>query len=329
MLTSLWFRTSLLFLVISACKPITQEPIERWQQAIDGAYAGQISSDTHYSVVSSIDHGLSVWDLETQQRLYNWSHQQNSSDNLVHHIDISDNASHVITADKKNFSLWSLESGESKGYWKVSESQIRDITVSDQGKHLLIGKSNAVVVHFTVNTGRRLEFLGHKEKINSVDILPNGKVAMSGGNDFVAYIWDTRSGQKIYQFNHPSRVSKVALDPKGRFAFSADSMKSAFLWDLPSGKLISQLQGIKRQELFTTVHFSADGKTLITGAASRKVSVWDITTGKRLAHWYVSPKETKRPTGAVVYSIAISNNMTLMTISSSGYLESWPMPTSP
>ncbi|MFQ3265297.1 MAG: WD40 repeat protein, partial [Colwellia sp.] len=80
-----------------------------------------------------------------------------------------------------------------------------------------------------------------------------------------------------------------------------------------------------RHEVFSTVRFSPDGKTLITGAATRKVSIWDISTGKRLSHWFVTPKEAKRPTGAVVYSIAFGDNNDLLTISSSGYVESWPI----
>jgi WD40 repeat protein len=268
---------------------------------------------------------LSVWDLTKNKRLYNWSQEQNTSDNLVLSIDISDNASHVLTANRDNFALWNLQSGKSEGYWKVRESHIRDIAISNGGDYLLIGKSNGTVVHVAVDTGRRLEFLGHKEKINSVDMLPNGRVAISGGNDFTAYVWDTQSGQVVYQFNHSSRVSKVALDAKARYAFSADSMKDAYIWDLTTGKRISRLQGTKRHEVFSTVRFSPDGKTLITGAATRKVSIWDISTGKRLSHWFVTPKEAKRPTGAVVYSIAFGDNNDLLTISSSGYVESWPI----
>jgi hypothetical protein len=231
----------------------------------------------------------------------------------------------VLTANRDNFALWNLQSGKSEGYWKVRESHIRDIAISNGGDYLLIGKSNGTVIHFAVDTGRRLEFLGHKEKINSVDMLPNGRVAISGGNDFTAYVWDTQSGQVVYQFNHSSRVSKVALDAKARYAFSADSMKDAYIWDLTTGKRISRLQGTKRHEVFSTVRFSPDGKTLITGAATRKVSIWDISTGKRLSHWFVKPKEAKRPTGAVVYSIAFGDNNDLLTISSSGYVESWPI----
>lgn len=325
MLNCNWIFSVILLATLTACKPVTQEPLQRWQQSVEGAYAGQISSDAQFSVVSSIHHGLSVWDLNKNERLYNWAQEQNSSDNLVLAIDISDNASHVLTANRSNFALWNLQSGKSEGYWQVRESHIRDIAISNGGNYLLIGKSNGTVVHVTVDTGRRLEFLGHKEKINSVDMLPNGRVAISGGNDFTAYVWDTKSGQVVYQFNHSSRVSKVALDPRGRYAFSADSMKSAYIWGLKTGKRISSLQGTKRHEVFSSVRFSADGKKLITGAATRKVSVWDIATGKRLSHFFVTPKEAKRPTGAVVYSVAFGDNNTLLTISSSGYVESWPI----
>mgnify|MGYP000123766155 CR=1 FL=1 len=267
---------------LSACTPSSDKPLKRFQHSITGSYAADISNDGKWSVISSIHHGISVWDLEKNALTYQWAQQQNSSDNLVLAIDISNTNSHALTASRENFALWNMQTGKSEGYWQVRESNIRDIAVSNNGDYLLIGKGNGTVVHVTVDTGRRLEFLGHKEKINSVDMMPNGRVAMSGGNDFIAYIWDTQSGQVIYQFNHTSRVSKVALDPLGRFAFSADSMKSAHIWDLKTGKLISTLQGTKRHEVFSSVSFSPDGKTVVY----RKISGgyitqpnWDLNTG--------------------------------------------------
>lgn len=316
----------LLGVSLFGCSPSSDKPIKRFQHAIEGSYAGNISNDGNWSVISSIHHGISVWDLDKNALKYQWAQKQDSSDNLVLAIDISDNNSHTLTASRENFALWNMNTGRSEGYWQVRESNIRDIAVSNNGDYLLIGKGNGVVVHVAVDTGRRLEFLGHKEKINTVDMMPNGRVAISGGNDFIAYVWDTSSGQVIYQFNHTSRVSQVALDSQGRFAFSADSMKSAHIWNLKTGELISKLKGTKRHEVFSSVSFSPDGKTLVTGAASSKVSVWDIATGKRTASWHVTPKEANRPTGAVVYSLAFSDNNTLITESSSGYAELWQIP---
>ncbi|SEL56725.1 WD-40 repeat-containing protein [Colwellia chukchiensis] len=318
-------KAKLLFLLIllSACQPIAQQPLARWQHAVEGAYAANISNDGKYSVVSSIHHGISLWDIEANALKYNWSQQQNSADNLVLAADIADNNSHALTANRHEFSLWNIENGQSEGFWSITESTIRDVAIANNGTYILIGQSNGKVVHITPGTGRRLEFLGHQEKINAVDMLPNGRVAISGGNDFVAYVWDTVSGQVIYRFNHPSRITMVALDAKGRYAFTADSKKAAHIWDLKTGQLISSLKYSNRQEVFSAVQFSPDGSLLLTGAPSRKVSVWAIATGERLTSWRVTPREDIRPAGAVVYSVAFRDNTQVITESSSGYAELW------
>lgn len=317
-LNSLFLLT---FLV--ACQPSGQQPLQRWQHAVEGAYAANISNDGQFSIVSSIHHGVSLWDINSNALKYSWSQQQNSADNLVLVADIANNNSHAVTANKTDFSLWNIENGSSEGFWQVRESTIRDISVSNNGHHILIGKGNGVVVHVTPTTGRRLEFLGHNEKVNAVDMMPNGRVAISGANDFLALVWDTQTGQVIYRFNHPSRVTMVALDPKGRYAFTADSKKMANIWDLKTGKLISSLKYTNRQEVFSAVSFSPDGTKLLTGAPSRKVSIWAIANGERLTSWRVTPREDIRPAGAVVYSVAFRDNNNVITESSSGYAELW------
>ncbi|WP_448250101.1 WD40 repeat domain-containing protein [Thalassotalea agariperforans] len=309
--------------LLTACSDTSSTPKKQLVHAIEGAYAADISNDGKFSIVSSIHHGLSYWDIENNALLYSWSLKQDSADNLVLAADISDNNSHVVTANREAFALWNTTTGESEGFWQVSESNIRDIKVSNLGNHVLIGKSNGKVVHVTIDTGRRLEFLGHQEKINSIDMLPNGRVAISGSNDFVAYVWDTASGQVIYRFNHPSRVTKVALDPKGRYAFTADSKKAAHIWNLKTGKLISTLQYPNRQEIFSSVQFSPKGDYLLTGAPSRKVSLWQIGTGHRVKSWFVTPRKDIRPAGAVVYSVAFRDNNHILTESSAGFNELW------
>ncbi|GHE99975.1 WD40 repeat domain-containing protein [Thalassotalea profundi] len=312
-------------LFLSACQPISKEPIQRWQHSVEGAYAAALSNDGKYSVVSSIENGINLWGIEENSIIYNWSQQQDDADNLVLALDIANNNSHVLTASRTEFSIWNMETGESEGFWQISDTTVRDIAIANNASSILIGQSNGVVLHVSPNSGRRLEFLGHQEKVNSVDLLPNGRIAISGGNDFVAYIWDTQTGQVVYRFNHPSRVTYVALDPKGRFAFTADSKKSANIWDLKTGELISQLQYNNRQEVYSAVQFSDDGLFLATGAPSRKVSIWDLRTGKRLNSWRVTAREDTRPAGAVVYSIAFRDNSHILTESSSGYAELWPI----
>jgi WD40 repeat protein len=322
------FRSFLVLISVFlfGCQPFSESPVEKWRHAAEGAYAANISDDASYSVVSSIHHGISLWDLNSNALKYTWSQEQESSDNIVLAIDISNNNSHVLTANRQSFALWNIETGESEGYWQVRESNIRDIAVSNNANYLLIGKSNGTVVHVTMRSGRRLEFLGHTEKINAVDMLPNGRIALTGGNDFVAYVWDTQSGQVIYKFNHGSRVTQVALDPKGRYAFTADSKKEANIWNLKTGKLVQTLKYTNRQEVFSSVQFSPDGSQLLTGAPTRKVSLWNIGTGERIKSWRVTPREDIRPAGAVVYSAAFRDNDSIITESSAGFAELWQLP---
>ena len=311
--------------LLGACSDSSSTPKEQYIHAVDGAYTADISNDGKYSIVSSVHHELSYWDLEKNALLYNWGVSQDSADNLVLAVDIADNNSHVVTADKETFALWNATSGESEGYWKVRESTIRDIVVANDGRYVLVGKANGVVVHININNGRRLEFLGHQEKVNTVDMLPNGRIAISGSNDFVAYVWDTQSGQVIYRFNHTSRVTKVALDAKGKYAFTGDSKKGVHIWNLATGERISTLDFFNRQEIFSTVRFSPDGEYLLTGAPNRKVSLWQVATGKRINTWLVSSRKGSRPPSAVVYSVAFRDNNHIITESSSGINEVWPI----
>ena len=218
-------------------------------------------------------------------------------------------------------------------------ADIRAIDVSNQGKHILLGKSDGTVVHLKMSNGRRIEFLGHQQTlidgnsgetyhlnnaINSVAISPNGLYALSGSSDQSAYLWDTKTGQVIYKFQHSARVVLVHLDPQARYAFTADSKKSAFIWDLKTGKKLAQLDITGRQQIFTTAQFSNNGRWLVTGSPNQKVNLWSTSSGKSVQQWRVTPRKNVRPASAVVYSARfINQDSQIITESSAGLSEVW------
>lgn len=312
-----------LLLLLSGCEKLTTvPPVQQFPHVAQGSYAAAISDDGRFAAVSSIQDGVALWDLTDNALKYQWKHQD-SSDNLVFSLAISHNNSHVLTADQQTYALWHIASGENQGYWKLDAATVRDVAVSDNGAHLLIGKSDGGVQHITLSSGRRLEFLGHTERINSVAMSPNGRYALTGGNDYKAHLWDTQSAQIIYSFSHPSRVTKVALDPKGRYAFTADSQDLAQIWDIQTGQLVSKLQFIARQQVFSAVRFSSDGKYLATGAPTRKLALWDVQSGAELQQWQVGVKPDSRPPSAVVHAVAFLGDKQLISESSSGIAEVW------
>ncbi|MBL4630650.1 MAG: hypothetical protein JKY14_05640 [Paraglaciecola sp.] len=308
--------------MLTACDGTNDVPVSSFRHADGGTHASHISADNTIAVVSTIENGITVWDIGTNEKRFVWRHRDDGS-NSVTNIHIAFDNSYVVTSDREAFVLWNLTMGEPEGFWRIDEASIRDIAVSNQGRGILVGRGSGKVMFFEPKTGRRLEFLGHQEKINSVDLSPNGFYALTGGNDYLAYLWDTRTGQVIHKFDHPSRVTKVALDDQGRYAFTADSKRDARIWSVVTGKEVSHLQYRQRQRIFTTVVFSDDGKYLLTGSPSRRINRWDVQTGKELNEWRVSAREGSRPASAVVHSVGFIGDSEIISESSSGLLEKW------
>ncbi|CAH9061378.1 putative serine/threonine-protein kinase PkwA [Pseudoalteromonas haloplanktis] len=223
------FRTFLVAtccLLTIACSDEKQQAVASFEHTAQGAFSSALSHDGQYSLVSSINHGVALWDNQQQALKYQWFQQQ-AEDSLVYAVAIAFDNSVAVTAEKTTFAVWDIATGKNKGFYKIQKASIRDIAISNQGQSVVYGRSDGVVVFINLNTGRRIEFLGHQDKVNTVDLSPNGRYALSGSNDYVAYLWDTQSGQVVHRFNHPTRVTQVALDPQGRYAFTADSMAQA------------------------------------------------------------------------------------------------------
>jgi len=309
---------------LSACNVSDRKPTHYFQHAKSGSLASAFSEDASVGIISSNNEGIVVWDLEYNQKIYQWNHQdQDDNANIIGLVNISFDKSHAVTADRDAFAIWDLNTGEPVGFWRIDESSVRDIAVSNQGNGILVGRGNGKVLYFEHRVGRRIEFLGHQEKINSVALSPNGRYALTGGNDYTAYLWDTQSGQVIYQFDHPSRVTKVALDSQGRYAFTADSQKHARIWDLQTGQEISRLKYIQRQKIFSSARFSPDGKQLLTGSPDRHLTLWDVESGAKIKDWKVKPNEKSLTQSAVVYAVAFMGDNQVVSGSSSGWVEVW------
>jgi len=310
-------------LLLSACERSPQ-PLQQFEHAIDGAFASEISQNGDYSFISSIYHGLSLWDNRNNKLLFNW-HHYNNKNNDVFIVRLSANNSVALSASSHEFVLWDTQTGKSLGFYKVTESPITDIQVSSNGDYVVYGQVNGKLVHINLKTGRRLEAPLHTTKVSSLDMSSNGRYVLSGGNDHQAFLWDTQTAQVVQSFQFTERVSMVRLEKSGRFAFIADSQKAAQIWDLETGKLMSSLVYKARQSIFSSVRFIKDGEYLLTGNASKRVVLWESKTGLAVQHWSVTPRKETRPKTAVVYSATLWSDSEIVTESSAGLLEIWPL----
>ncbi|MCW8997024.1 MAG: hypothetical protein OQK77_14515 [Psychromonas sp.] len=302
----------------------SDQPLQQYEHAVEGAFAAEISQNGDYSVVSSIHHGLTLWDNRNNRLLYQWQHH-NTHNNDVYIVRISANNSHVVSASRSEFAIWDIKTGHSVGFYKVSDSPIRDIRISANGRYILYGQVNGKVVHIDLQTGRRLEMPIHTEKVNSIDLSANGLYALSGGNDHRAFLWNTQTAQIIKEFDFTERVSMVKLEDKGRYAFVADNQKASQIWNLQTGELQSSLIYKARQSIFSSVRFINDGRQLLTGNGTKNLTLWDVNTGLPLQKWTVTARKHTRPKTAVVYSATLWDADKIASESSAGLLEIWPI----
>ncbi|MBU2895591.1 WD40 repeat domain-containing protein [Vibrio hepatarius] len=295
---------------------------QRWVIESLGTTSFALSRDARFALLYSKEHQLVLWDLNENKQLASLG-EQDPQASTVSRIRISDNGRFAVTATQINFAVWDLAWTQAQGLWSISDGLIRDIDIASNGEQILLGLSNGKAIYVNLVTGRRLEFLAHKEKVNSVALSPNGRFALSGGNDHNAYLWDTRTGQIIKSFKHEQRINRVALHRDGLLAFTSDGGNQAIIWDLRTGKQLSKLRSFSRQLIFSTARFSDDGQYLVTGTPSSRIMVWGSKTGKRIDGFEAEPLKDTRPPRAVVYDAAFDDQNRVISGSSAGIAQAW------
>ncbi|MFT4563325.1 MAG: WD40 repeat protein [Gammaproteobacteria bacterium] len=300
--------------------------LENWDHSHTGLYNAAISQDGRFAVISSSSDGASFWNLATNSRLYDWSHDD-TSEGQISQIAFAPDNSHVITANARTFIVWSTQSGQSLGYWSV-DADISCIAISDRGEFVLLGLKDGRAIHINQRTGRRLEVVAHRnERVASVDLSSDGMVAVTGGNDNRAMVWETTHGKQLKVMNHNERILVTKFDASDEKVFTADELGNASIWDLKSGKKLAVMELGKRQHVVTAARFSQDGKLLLLGFPGRDVRLWDTTTGKQVDSWRTPIRSNGWvPQGSTVYAVAFNESQSAVVAeSSNGLGRSWSL----
>jgi len=139
-----------------------ESSLEEAQHTAVGSLDAVISRDARFAIISSVNHGVGFWDLGKNVLLYSWNHGEDPNHEIIA-TNISPDSSRAITADSRNFSIWNTNSGQSYGFWRAP-AKIRAVALSNKGRYVLLGLEDGRAIHIDMNTGRRLEFTGHREE---------------------------------------------------------------------------------------------------------------------------------------------------------------------
>lgn len=129
----------------------------------EGSTAFGLSRDGRFALIYSKQQQLVLWDLLQDKKLADLGAQDPQA-NPVSVIRIADSERFAVTASQNNFAVWDLAWTQGKGLWSITDGLIRDVDLSSDGEQVLLGLTNGKAIYVDLVSGRRMEFLAHREK---------------------------------------------------------------------------------------------------------------------------------------------------------------------
>jgi len=178
------------------------------------------------------------------------------------------------------------------------------------GDVIAAGDSDGRIHFICAQTGEKIvcPLSGHSDDVNSVAWSPDGTKLASGSDDQTVRIWEAATGKQLRQLKVDSSVGSIAYSPDGSKLAAAHSTKVS-IFNVETGEVQCTVRGhckdneectckhgqypcdyeanpdcpvTGHQRRVSSVHFSPDGKRLVSGSWDNTVIVWDPSTGEQL-----------------------------------------------
>ena len=192
--------------------------------------------------------------------------------------------------------LWDLEIGSKLATLKLAErhDSVKALAFSDDSTTLISVDGFGDIIHWDVNTGRKLPETRNVDTYEVAALSQNGSTLATGDkNGTQIHLWNTTTGKRRVTLNGhagffkkdgdewEAEIRMLAFTQDGKTLASGSEDETVLLWNTENGTKQATLRGHK--EVVTTVAFSVDGKTVASGDANKRIKVWDVRTERERA----------------------------------------------
>ena len=309
----------------------------------DGSMVVAANGDTS----NLIDATASIWDVASGRLLRKLSGKTSS----INAMAVSSDGRTAAVADYDGtLNLWDEQTGDLV-YQKKIASNLTSVALSPDKQTIVVGSDTdrlAAIVNATDGSVERT-IKGFRSGVRIVALSPDGQVAAIGtqpidntatrpsrGGSNVE-LRDVASGKLLRtivlpkirtnfrgrHFYYDHWIQSMEFSPDGRTlaigVADTDGGASTMLWDARRGRLLRTLEGAPSGSSgshdITSVSFSADGSTLLTGSADGTATLWDAGRGSKLSTF---------DTGGEIRKVAFSQDgATAMTANTDGTIAFW------
>ena len=224
----------------------------------------------------------------------------------------SPDGNHLVTSSGDGIcKIWRLEDDQWQEKGAIQHSApipIINASFSPDGKHFVSTSVDGTVKIWKLDDGEWQEkaIIAHSERVmTNAQFSPDGKHLVSTSVDGTVKIWKLDDGQCEEKFTiaHPHSVTNARFSPDGKHLVtvtSSDHIDNAILWELvdvqsQENVTIQQWQErvtIQHSDTVTNVHFSPDGKHLVTASRHGTVKICGLEGGKwqvKATIWHSGP----------------------------------------
>lgn len=276
--------------------------------APDGKRIAYLTSDTRQTVIS-------IWDLFKGQMLRSFVVPQ-----WLFSITFSTDSRLLVTGCRDGTAkLWNADSGDLVRTFGQHSDTVFFATLSHDGRRLATTSADLTVRIWDVESGRELRKLaGHTEVVTSAAFSPDGALLATAGIDKTIRIWNVESGVQTKSLINrltDLQVTEVANQAKAmelllnsqlyggwivRFSPNGETLAASVggygtgrvgnenklvkirdeirLYEVASGRELRRMIG--HRDSIQSLSFSSDGRSLVSGAADKSVSTWDLSSGQ-------------------------------------------------